>query len=89
MANHPSAEKRNRQRIVATVRNRAVRSAVRTAVRKAHSALTGTEVAEATARVKEATKALVLAAKKGVLHDKTASRTISRIQSALAKLANG
>mgnify|MGYP000932149296 CR=1 FL=1 len=89
MANHPSAEKRNRQRIVATARNRSVRSAVRTAVKQAHAALTGTEVAVATARVKEATLALAEAAKKGVLHDKTASRTISRIQSALHKLSHG
>ena len=41
MANHPSAAKRNRQRIVRTVRNKEPRSnsAVRTAVKKARNAI--------------------------------------------------
>ena len=39
MAHHPSAEKRNRQRLVRTERNTSVRSAVRTAVKKARTAL--------------------------------------------------
>ena len=38
MANHASAEKRNRQRVKRTIRNRAVKSAVRTVVKKARTA---------------------------------------------------
>lgn len=39
MANHASAEKRNRQRVVTTERNRAVKSALRTALKKARAAV--------------------------------------------------
>jgi small subunit ribosomal protein S20 len=86
MANHPSAEKRNRQRVVRTERNRAAKSTVRTAVKRARSAITAGDKATAKTSVAEASKALAKAAKKGVLHKKTASRATSRIQSALAKL---
>lgn len=87
MANHPSAEKRNRQRIVRTERNRAVRSAVRTAVKKARTALAGGDAAAAAEPVKLATVALAKAASKGVVHVKAASRLTSRITSALSKLS--
>lgn len=86
MANHPSAEKRNRQRVVRTERNRAAKSTVRTAVKKARSAIATGDKTSAKTSVAEASKALATAAKKGVLHKRTASRTTSRIQSALAKL---
>ena len=39
MANHPSAEKRNRQRITRTDRNRAATSALRTTLKKARAAV--------------------------------------------------
>jgi small subunit ribosomal protein S20 len=87
MANHPSAEKRNRQRIIRADRNRAVRSAVRTAVKKARNAIASGDGSSAADPVKEAAVALAKAASKGVLHPKTAARTTSRIQSALSKLA--
>ena len=86
MANHPSAQKRNRQRVVRTERNRAAKSTVRTAVKKARSAITAGDKAGAKTSVAEASKALATAAKKGVLHVKRPRRTTSRIQSALAKL---
>jgi small subunit ribosomal protein S20 len=87
MANHPSAEKRNRQRIKRTARNGSVTKTVRGAVKKARAALgTGDKVAAAEA-VSKASKLLARAASKGVLHDRTASRTTARIQSQLGKLA--
>ena len=86
MANHPSAEKRNRQRITRTDRNRAARTAVRSAVKKARAALAGGNPEAAKAPVAEASKALAKAAAKGVLHVRNASRTTSRIASAFAKL---
>ncbi len=86
MANHVSADKRNRQRIVKTLRNRSVRTAVRNALRSARAALEAGDKAAATAPVKSATLILARAVSKGVLHQKTASRTTSRIESALAKL---
>ena len=87
MANHASAEKRNRQRIVRTTRNRAVTSSVRTAVKKARAAIAGGDAKGAALVVQAASIELARAASKGTLHARTASRVTSRIQSALAKLA--
>lgn len=87
MANHPSAEKRNRQRIVRTDRNRAATSALRTALKKARAAVAGGDAAKAKGSVATAEKALARAASKGVIHPRTAARTTSRIAKALAKSA--
>jgi len=86
MANHASADKRNRQRIVRTARNRGITSSVRTAVKRARAAIAGGDAKAATESVKAASLALAKAASKGVLHSRSASRVTSRIQSALAKL---
>lgn len=86
MANHASAEKRNRQRIKRAARNRAVVSSVRTAVKKARAAISSGDLSAAQGPVLDASRALAKAASKGVLHLRSASRVTSRIQSALAKL---
>lgn len=86
MANHPSAEKRNRQRVVRTERNRAAKSTVRSSVKKARTAIAAGDKAAAKASVQSASTALAKAAKKGVIHKNAASRVTSRIQAALAKL---
>jgi len=88
MANHASAAKRNRQRIQRTERNRAVRSAVRSTVKKARAALQSGDHSVAAEQVTMASRALAKAVSKGVLHRNTAARTTSRIQSALAKLSS-
>ncbi|HEX3853497.1 MAG TPA: 30S ribosomal protein S20 [Polyangiaceae bacterium] len=87
MANHPSAEKRNRQRLVRAERNQAVRSSLRTAVKKARAAIATGDIAAAKAPVAAASIALAKAASKGVVHSRAASRTTSRIQAALGKIA--
>ena len=87
MANHPSAEKRNRQRLVRAERNQAVRSSLRTAVKKARAAIAAGDIAAAKAPVAAASIALAKAASKGVVHSRAASRTTSRIQTALGKIA--
>lgn len=86
MANHVSAEKRNRQRIVRTARNRSVKTGVKSSLKKAHAALDSGDAAGAKATVHAASVALARAASRGVLTKKAASRTISRISTALAKL---
>ena len=88
MANHPSAEKRNRQRIKRTVRNRAVSHAVRTLVKHVRTALQSKDQAAATSALKIAQVALDKAATKGVLHPKAASRTISRLSAQLHALSS-
>jgi small subunit ribosomal protein S20 len=87
MANHASAEKRNRQRITRTARNRAARANVRTIVKKARAAIESGDAAKAKDPVLVASKALAKAASKGVVDKKTASRVTSRISAALGKLA--
>jgi small subunit ribosomal protein S20 len=87
MANHPSAEKRNRQRIKRSERNSSMTSTVRTAVKKARVALSAGDGAAAKDAVSKASQLLARAASKGILHDRTASRTTSRIQTQLGKLS--
>lgn len=91
MANHASAEKRNRQRIVRTARNRAVRSALRSRVRAARVALEAAVQSgskeEALQAANSAKIALAKAAGKGVIHSNTAARSKSRLDKALARLA--
>ena len=86
MANHPSAEKRNRQRIKRTLRNRTIKSSVRTIVKKVHTALAAKDKQAAGEALKVAIRALDKAASKGVVHVKAASRTVSRLASAVHKL---
>jgi small subunit ribosomal protein S20 len=87
MANHASAEKRNRQRVRRTDQKRAQRSAVRTSVRQAREALRAGNAKTAGALVLAAEKALARAAQKGIVTLKSSSRITSRLASAVAKLA--
>jgi small subunit ribosomal protein S20 len=86
VANHPSAEKRNRQRIKRTLRNRSVKSAVRTHVKNVHAAVAAKDVKAAKAALKAATVAIDKASSKGVIPPRTASRTVSRLSAQVHKL---
>ncbi len=86
MANHPSAEKRNRQRIKRTLRNRAVSSAVRTHVKNVRAAIAAKDPKAAQEALRKATVALDKAATKGVVPAKTVSRHISRLAAQVHKL---
>lgn len=80
MANHASAEKRNRQRIRRTERNRSIKAAVRTIVKKARTTISGHATPEAVkVAVTEAASAVDRSASKGVIHPKKAARTKSRL----------
>ena len=75
MANHKSALKRAKQNEERKLRNKAVRTRVRSAVKEVRSASP-----EAAAEVLLAAQSTIdRAAKKGVLHRKNASRKISRL----------
>jgi small subunit ribosomal protein S20 len=84
MANHVSAEKRNRQRIKRTDRNRAAKSTLRTEVKKARAALKAAP-AEAVKVARSAESKLARAASKGIIPAKRASRVAGRIAAALHK----
>jgi small subunit ribosomal protein S20 len=87
VANHPSAEKRNRQRIKRTNRNRTVKSEVRSVVKNANASLAGKDAAAAKKAVDEATSTLAKAAAKGVVHKKAAARRIGRLAKKAHKVA--
>ena len=81
MANHASAEKRNRQRITRTNRNKAAKSALRTTLKKARATLeSGTASAEA---VREAVSSLDKLASKGIIPKARASRVKGRLARAV------
>jgi len=73
--------------LVRAERNQSVRSALRTAVKKARAAIAAGDLTAAKAPVAAASIALAKAASKGVVHLRAASRTTSRIQAALGKIA--
>ena len=84
MANHTSAEKRNRQRIKRSLRNRAAKTSVRGVVKQVRTALANGDQAGAAKALASATSALDSAVTKGVMHRKTAARSISRLTIAVA-----
>jgi small subunit ribosomal protein S20 len=88
MANSRSARKRIRSSETKHIRNRAVKSAVRTKVIKARHALLEEGGATGDAELHAAIKALDRAAEKGVLHKNNARRRKSRLASMAARLAN-
>lgn len=73
MPNIASAKKNMRKSRAATVRNRAQRSALRTALKKAKAPDADTETK------REAVKALDRAARKGLVHKNTAARQKSKL----------
>ena len=86
MANHPSAERRNRQRIKRTARNRNIKTSTRTALKKARAALAAGDPKLADTLVREVESKLDGAASKGVIHSKAASRVKSRLYTQLSRL---
>ncbi len=86
MANHPSAEKRNRQRIKRQTRNRHIKATVRSAVKDVRSAISGGDPAKAREALTGAVSLLDRAATKGVLHKSTIARTVSRLTVAVNRL---
>jgi small subunit ribosomal protein S20 len=86
MARTKSARKAARKIARRTAINKARRSRVRTAVRKVEDAIKAGDRERALAAFREAEPELMRAAGKGVLHKNTASRKVSRLAQAIAKL---
>ena len=87
MANHPSAEKRNRQRIKRTLRNRSVKTRCRSLVKGVREAVAKSDKKTAATALEQAISALDSAVTKGVLHRSTASRSVSRLTAAVRGIA--
>jgi small subunit ribosomal protein S20 len=79
VANHKSAEKRNRQAQVRRVRNRMNKNKMKTMVRKLDEAVAGGSVEAAQEAFRVATSVIAKTASKGTIHKNTASRKISRL----------
>lgn len=87
MANNASARKRIRQTAKRTERNRARRSRMRGFLRKVELAIAAGNKAEAAAALQAAQPELQRAADKGVVHDNTVARKISRLSARIKALA--
>lgn len=79
-----SALKRARQAEKNRLRNRSIKTEIKTVTKKVETAVAGKDREELEKALVEATKVISKAASKGVIHRNTASRKISR----LSKLAN-
>ncbi|MEZ4815141.1 MAG: 30S ribosomal protein S20 [Bdellovibrionota bacterium] len=78
MANIKSAQKRARQTVRKTTRNKSVLSAMRLAIKNAKTSKQA-NTAEATGAIKLAVSRIMKAASKGIIHKNTASRYVSRL----------
>jgi small subunit ribosomal protein S20 len=83
VANVPSAEKRNRQRLRRRQRNLMHLTRVRTYIKRVQAAVDNGE-SKAAELLKEAVQLIDKAAQKGVLKRETASRKISRLTKSVA-----
>ena len=79
MANHKSALKRHRQSLKRRARNVAVKSSLKTTIKKVREAITQKDAEKAQGLLIQTTKALDKAASKGVIHKNNAARRISRL----------
>jgi small subunit ribosomal protein S20 len=87
VANHKSAEKRNRQNQKRQTRNRYVRSTMKTSIKKVRTAAEQGEPVMTQELLVAAMRKIDQAAAKGVIHKGQASRRISRLQKLVNKLA--
>lgn len=87
MANIKSAKKRILVNRTKADRNKAIKSGVKTSVKKVTAAIAANDKETAKAALVAATATIDKAAKKGVLHKNTASRKVSRLAQAVNKMA--
>jgi small subunit ribosomal protein S20 len=86
MANTASARKRIRQTKTRTARNRARKSRVHTFVKAVETAIAGGDKEAAVTALRAAQPELQRAAGKGVFHDNTVARKVSRLSSRIKAL---
>lgn len=79
MANIDSQKKRNRQNEHARLRNKKVRSELKTRARAVTAAVESADAETAQTALRDAQKRIDMAASKGMLHKRTAARRKSRL----------
>ncbi|MGN0471893.1 MAG: 30S ribosomal protein S20 [Lachnospiraceae bacterium] len=87
MANIKSAKKRILVSQTKADRNKAIRSGVKTAIKKVNAAIAANDKAAAQAALLEATSTIDKATTKGVYHKNNASRKVSRLNKAVNAMA--
>ena len=87
MANIKSAKKRILVTETRTMRNKAIKSKVKTMIKKVEAAIAANDKAAADAALQVAISEISKAATKGVYHKNTAARKISRLTIAVNKMA--
>jgi small subunit ribosomal protein S20 len=88
VANIKSQIKRNKQNEKRRLRNKSVKSALKTAVRKFHEVSEAGDVETATAVMRDASRKLDKAVSKGVIHKNQAANRKSAIAKKLASLSS-
>jgi small subunit ribosomal protein S20 len=86
VANHKSAEKRNRQSQLRRLRNRINKTQMKNAVRSVNEAVLAGSVDAAKEALKVAIPVIAQTASKGSLHKKNASRKVSRLTKSVNKM---
>jgi small subunit ribosomal protein S20 len=84
-----SGIKRHKQSLKRRIRNRHVRSTVKTAIKDVRGAIAENNAETAAGALAAASSELARAAKKGVIHRKTASRKVARLAKAVNKATAG
>ncbi len=87
MANIKSQIKRNRQNEKARLRNKSVKSSLKTVIRKLNEASVSGNTETATTLLREASRQLDKAASKGVIHKNQAANRKSAIAKRIASLS--
>ena len=87
MANIKSAKKRVIVNRTKAERNKAIRSEVKTSIKKVEAAVAGKDLAAAQAALKVATATIESACSKGVYHKNNAARKVSRVSKAVNSIA--
>lgn len=87
MANIKSAKKRILVNQVNAERNKAIKSGVKTAIKKVYAAIDANDQAAAKEALLNATSVMDKACSKGVYHKNTVARKISRMSVAVNKMA--
>ncbi len=86
MANIKSAKKRILVIEKKTARNKAIKSGVKTSIKKVETAIASGDKAQAQSALVSATSAIDRACSKGVYHKNNASRKVSRLASRVASM---
>ncbi len=87
MANIKSAKKRILVNRTKADRNKAIKSGVKTAIKKFYPAIGTGEKAAATEQLKAATKVIEMAGSKGIYHKNNVAHKVSRISKAVNEMA--